>query len=70
MQEDKHWVGGPGNWSDGAKWDPIGVPTRLSDVFIAQEGSFVNVDIDPGELRSLRIGSDDVVAATMSYNFV
>ncbi len=44
MLSAKNWIGGAGNWSVAANWDPSGVPTDTDDVTIFNGD--VTIDID------------------------
>ena len=45
----KSWLGGDGNWSDGANWSPAGAPTGADNIaidFNTAVNSIVQLDID------------------------
>ena len=59
----KTWIGGVGNWSDGAKWSPAGTPSGPDVIVIdgsAATISVVTLDVDFGiTTGSLAIESGD-----------
>jgi hypothetical protein len=51
-----NWLGGTGNWSNGAKWS-IGVPTPPDDVFIYSGGNdLVTLNVGSSTINSLAVG--------------
>ncbi|HWZ82751.1 MAG TPA: hypothetical protein VNW47_09005 [Terriglobales bacterium] len=66
-----NWLGGTGNWSNGAKWS-AGVPGSSSDVFIDHSkagASPVTLDVG-GQANTLTIDSDDSLSFSNNQSLV
>jgi len=50
-----NWLGGTGNWSNGAEWS-AGLPGSSSDVFIGTGNDLVNLDVHNISINSLTLG--------------
>lgn len=54
------WVGGNGDWSNSAKWNPVGVPGILDTAVITIDGNYrVTVDVNNVTVACVKIGYHD-----------
>ncbi len=61
------WNAGVGLWSNGANWDPIGVPAAMDDVSISNgSGAMVNLN-QQAEIASLSIYSGSALNTQSAY---